>query len=103
MVGVSIHFCQYNHLGTWRILEGATDDIYRAIRGYPDEEFYIYVGIDANLTFPRNITGATGESVIHTKTTHKDILNKMLEWLEVHTLQALNTFWEGGKREDEEL
>ena len=30
-------------------------------------------------------------------------MNKMLEWLEVHSLQALNTFWEGGKREEEEL
>ena len=85
-------------------MEGASEDVWRSIRGYPDEDFYMYAGIDANVTLPRNVRGITGESVISTKTTHKEILNKMMDWVDSHQLQALNTFWkEGGEREDEDL
>ena len=55
-----------------------SEDVCRISIGYPDQSFCTYIGMDANVILPLNISGMTGDRVISTKHTHKKIWIRLL-------------------------
>ena len=77
-------------------MERATQEIWSIVLEFPDIDFELIVGMDANVTLPRCLEGKTGANVINTRTTHKGILDKLVEWMGAHGLKALNTYERDG-------
>ena len=83
-------------------MERATQDIWSIVLDFPEVDFELMVGMDANVTLPRSLEGKTGANVISTRTTHRGILNKLVEWMGAHNLRALNTYGQAGETTTDE-
>ena len=81
LTAVSIHFCQFENLDQLQILEHASEDIWKVVLAFPETEFELLIGMDANVTLPRDLEGLTGSNVIDVRTTH--------------TKGCLTNFWNG--------